>query len=373
MTAEKQPRRVVVTGLGAITPLGASASESWQRAQACESGIGPITLFDARTFPGRIAGEVSVPLDDLSAIGLHLNRPSRLGVMAADEAIAESGLADSEFNPDRLAVVMGSGRPGPDLTNVPHLLGTMSVDDARDKGFPLLRGRSYQVGVDAIARRLNARGPTLSVYTACSSGAQAIGEAVRIIQRGDADIAVAWGYDSMVHEIGIIAFSMLRVLSTDNDSPTTACKPFDRDRTGMVLGEGAAAVVLEEADHARRRGATILAEVVGYGSSLSGYRITDPEPDAAGPIRAIEMALSEARALPEQIDTDGDRIGDTTFSQLIAEVESILNDENATKADLERAKDLAESVNVHDEGNSECDNNTISEIGISTAGDGAPI
>lgn len=294
-------RRVVVTGMGAVTPLGNDVESSWESAITGVSGISEIDLFDAETFSCRIAGQVrefdfGVESEDFD----RLNRGAQFGLMAASSAVSSAGRSW----PDRyrIGVSMGCGRSGPDLNAIAHFLNERRDEAAEILGAAPIRERSFESGADAIARLLDAGGPNYSIYTACSAATQAIGQAFRNIQRGDADVIIAGGYDSMVNEMSIIGFTLLRVLSTNNSNPRAACRPFDRDRDGLVLGEGAAVLVLEELGAAKARGANMLAEVSGYGSSMNAFRITDPDPEADGPTQAMLAALRDAGLSPSQID-----------------------------------------------------------------------
>lgn len=295
-------RRVVVTGMDVVTPLGLDLESSWAAAVAGVSGIGPITLFDASTFPCRIAGQVK----GFPRVGTYgqleiRNRGAAFGVAAAAAAVERAGTHGWPLDRARVGVSMGCGRPAPDLSAMACLLQGEDSALPTILGTSPIRERSLEAGAHEIAQVVDARGPNYSIYTACASSAQAIGQALRCIQRGDADVMIAGGYDSMVNELGIVGFALLRALSTSNVSPERACRPFDRDRSGLVLGEGAGVLVLEEMGGAQARGARIMAEVCGYGASMNAYRITDPDPEAEGPARAMSAALTDAVLSPSDI------------------------------------------------------------------------
>ncbi|MGE0378615.1 MAG: beta-ketoacyl synthase, partial [Planctomycetaceae bacterium] len=300
-----------VTGLGAVSPLGLNIDKTWESVLAGRSGIRPITLFDPTHWPVRIAGEVrnfdfapythSMFADVLPV----LPRMVQLGIAATHMAVADSRLDMAVEAPHRVGISLGA------LSNMIDL-------EERDRWRRLMTGhdppqypefnaefemRLPQVSIArTIADRWQCGGPCLTVSTACAAGTQAVGTALRSIQRGDADVMLAGGFDSMVHEVTLICFALLGALSTRNDDPEHASRPFDRDRDGFVISEGAAVLVLEELEHARRRGANIFAEVAGYGASLTTEHITDTSRDGGHPARAMTLALTNARLNPADID-----------------------------------------------------------------------
>jgi 3-oxoacyl-[acyl-carrier-protein] synthase II len=309
--------RVVVTGLGCVTPLGAGVAPVWRRLLHGQSGVDRITTFDASSFPVRIAAEVRDW--DLNELGPEFQpwrnepRQSRFAIGAAVHAARDAGLPDDPAEPSRVAVMLGCGEVFPDFADFSSAIDRALVEDRFDLAKFMCAYRcatsptaelSYDPGaaVAHLAGVLGAQGPSLNFTNACVSSSAAIGEALHVIQRGDADIVFAGGAHSMIHPFGISGFHRLSTLSTRNDDPQAASRPFDRDRDGFVVGEGAAIVVLEELEHARQRGANILAEVTGYGSSHDAYRITDPRPDARGAARCIQMTLQDAGLNADDID-----------------------------------------------------------------------
>lgn len=304
-------RRVVVTGVGALTPLGVDVQSTWESAIAGRSGIRRISLFDATHWPVQIAGEVPdfdfSPYADPSSAELMsvLPRMTQLGVAAAHMAIADSGLELPGLPPHRVGVSLGGLSNMTDLSEMDRWRRLITDHDPPE--YPAfsneLEMRLPQISsVRAIADRWGCGGPNLIVSTACAAGTQAVGAGLRSIQRGDADVMLAGGFDSMVHEITIICFSLLGALSTRNDDPQHASRPFERGRDGFVIGEGAAVLVLEELEHARQRGATIYAELVGFGTSLTTEHITDTSKDGSHPARAMSLALKDAGLNASDID-----------------------------------------------------------------------
>lgn len=296
-------RRVVVTGLGCVSPLGADVRSTWCGIREGRSGIGPITLFDASRLSVRFAGEVknfdpTTVLDRKEA--RRMDRFQQMAFASAVEAVRHSGLEITPENADRVGVVVGSGVGG---------LGSLS------DGFKTLfeRGPSRispflitQLVVDLapglISILLGAKGPNFSTVSACATGAHAIGEAAHIIQRDQADVMIAGGAEAGLVEIGVAGFQNMRALSTRNDEPQRASRPFDAQRDGFVIAEGGGILILEELEFARARGAAILAEVAGYGLSADASHITDPAPGGEGAARAMTMALRAAAMQPEEID-----------------------------------------------------------------------
>lgn len=295
-------RRVVVTGLGAVSPLGVGARETWAALVAGRSGVRPITAFDASAYPTRFAATVegwdaAQWIDAKEA--RRLSRFQQFAVVAADEAVADAGLVIDESNADRVGVIVGSGigglgtleeqkdvlaRKGPGRVS-PFLVPMMIVD----------------LAAGHISIRTGARGINYAPVSACSTGNHAIGEAGEAIKRGDADVVIAGGFDCGVTPLGLAGFCAARSLSTRNDDPEGASRPFDAGRDGFVMGEGGAILVLEELEHARTRGARIYAELVGYGASADAYHITAPAPDGNGARRAMLQALDRARMHPSDV------------------------------------------------------------------------
>ncbi len=311
-------RRVVITGIGMVTPLGADRERIWKRLLAGESGVGYTTLFDAANFPTKISAEVKNW--DLSDVGenpedwKYQGRHTHFAIGAAKKAVEDAGLKDARIDPTRFGVYTGSGEGQQDFDRFTEMMvaglnGGPSLDVARftRKGLELLNPISEleqepNMSVGHLASLFNAQGPNVNCLTACAASSQAIGEAVEIIRRGEADIMLAGGTHTMIHPFGVTGFNLLTALSTRNDEPTRASRPFDRDRDGFVLGEGAGMIVLEELQSAKARGAYIHGEVVGYGSTADAFRITDAHPEGRGAISCIRMALADAGLGVNDID-----------------------------------------------------------------------
>jgi len=309
-------RRVAVTGIGMVTPLGVDTATTWAALVAGRNGIGGITRFDATGFPVRIAAEVR-GFDAAAAIGdrklLKLANPDHAyALVAADEALRDAGTKPTAQTATRWGCVVGSGMMGVPFEELAAVQRAAAPDGCIDPA----RLLTAEVGRDPVAfcrhqnnaglglllRRFGIRGHASSVHTACASGAQAIGTALQLVRRGVVDAVLAGGFDSMVNPIGLAGFCLLGALSPDNDTPARASRPFDATRNGFVLGEGAAFVVLEAWDVARRRGAHCYAELAGEGNSLSSYRITDAPPSGDGPIQAMRRALDDAGVAPASVD-----------------------------------------------------------------------
>lgn len=310
-------RRVVVTGMGWVTPLGADLEEVWQKTLAGESGIGYISLFDASSFPTRIAAEVRNW--DLRDVGedphrwRFQGRHTHFAIGAAKKAVADSGLDLSRIDPTRFGVYLGSGEGQQDFDRFTQMM-VAGLDGERFdvvrfvlKGLEILNPlaeleQEPNMPAGHLASMFNAQGPNVNCLTACAASSQAVGEAVEIIRRGEADIMLAGGTHTMIHPFGVTGFVLLTALSTRNDDPKRASRPFDRNRDGFVLGEGAGMVVLEEMEHAKRRGARIYGEITGYGSTADAFRITDTHPEGRGAISCMKMALADAGLNIDQID-----------------------------------------------------------------------
>ncbi|MBV9124955.1 MAG: beta-ketoacyl-[acyl-carrier-protein] synthase family protein, partial [Planctomycetes bacterium] len=313
-------RRVVVTGLGVVAPNGVGKEAFWSACVNGQSGVGPIRSFDASSHPVQIAGEVHdfdvlpfLPEGHRKSLKI-LSRAMRFAVGAARLAVEDSGLDLSRENPERLGVVMGTGLVPMDLTELAPTLwescdsaGRLQVDRLGQRGsgalFPLWILKHLPNMVAAhISMMLNAQGPNSTITTACVAGTQAIGEGFRLVARDDADLVLAGGADSRLDPLLLLAYTSLGALSRAHRPPREVSRPFDADRDGFVLGEGAGVLVLEELEHARRRGAVIYAEVLGMGSSFDAYTVTRPDPQARGAARAIEWALREARVDQKDVD-----------------------------------------------------------------------
>lgn len=313
-------RRVVITGIGTVTPLGLSVRETWSGLLMGRSGIGPITLFDASEFPTRIAGEVrDFDFERWKWRDPALKQASRstfFALQAAEEAFKDSHLRPFNMNPERFGIYFGAGDSGVDFNPFVKTLsdslvpaGDGSVDKSRYlkssvqhmNGIRELESQPFMT-VSHLARRFDIRGPVSNCLTACAASSQAIGEAYEWIRRGEADIVMSGGSHSMIYPLGVSGFSLLTVLSTRNEEPEKASRPFERQRDGFVLGEGAGVVMMEELSHALRRNARIYGELAGYGSTADGYRMTDMDPEGRGARRAIEIALEKSGLGPEDID-----------------------------------------------------------------------
>jgi 3-oxoacyl-[acyl-carrier-protein] synthase II len=303
-------RRVVVTGLGAITPVGNDAASTWNSLVAGRSGIGPITNFDAGSYPVRIGAEVKgFRLSDHVAdprLRRRLSRAGGFGVAACLQALADAAVRAEHYAPHEKGVAMGATMGRPDLEEMVEMAHTIRESERRRYFRQSPRDvltRDQNTAMTVMARLAGCQGPMLSVSTACTASAHAIGEAYRHIQEGDARLMVAGGYDSLISYLDVLGFSLLGALvDSYNDAPQKASRPFDRDRAGFVLGEGAVVAVLEDREGARARGARILCEVVGYGSSMNAYRMTDAPPDGGGTVVAVANALKESGLRPDEVD-----------------------------------------------------------------------
>ncbi|MEX0718963.1 MAG: beta-ketoacyl-ACP synthase II [Planctomycetaceae bacterium] len=309
-------RRVVITGIGCVTPIGADVDSTWAALREARSGIGPITHFDASNFPTRFAAEVQ----DYD-VGRYVDNPERFehagrnirfAVGAATQAMRHSGLLDREIDPARLGVYLGAGEGQQDFTLFMSMVaqaqsnGELDLEKFTRAGLERLDPQveleqEPNMPAGHLASLFNAQGPNLNCLTACAASSQAIGEASEIIRRGEADAMLSGGAHSMIHPFGVTGFNLLTALSTHNENPAGASRPFDKNRDGFVLGEGAGMVVLEELEHAKRRGATIHGELVGYGSTADAYRITDIHPEGRGAVACIRMALKDAGLNTDQI------------------------------------------------------------------------
>jgi len=302
-----------------VTPLGRDMESTWSALLAGKSGVGPITLFDARTFPTRIAAEVNdFRLEDYvenTARWIEHSRNSKFALAAASMAMHDSGLLDCtpELNRRRFGVYLGSGEGQQDFPRFVSLINRSTRDGRVDTGeFTRLgvkelhpvREAEQEPGTPSghLASVYGARGLNSNCLTACAASSQAVGEAFELIRRGNADVILSGGTHSMIHPFGVTGFIRLTALSTRNDEPQRASRPFDRDRDGFILGEGAGMLVLEELDHAEARGAKIHGEIVGYGSTADAFRITDSHEEGRGAIACMKEALEVARLDPGDID-----------------------------------------------------------------------
>jgi 3-oxoacyl-[acyl-carrier-protein] synthase II len=294
--------RVAVTGLGAVTPLGLDVSSSWEGCRRGVSGAGPITLFDPSDMPTRFAAEVT-GFDPVQHLGpKEARRTSRcvaLAVAAAREAVADSGL-DIRSMPDDVGVLLGSGIGG--LEWLEGMVLRLHEGGPRRVSPFTIPAMIADMPAGRVAIEFGARGPNFAAVSACASSGHAIGEAAEWIRRGDALAVIAGGTEAAVTRIGIAAFNAMQALSTRNDQPERASRPFDRDRDGFVMGEGSGIVILEEWGHAMRRGARIYAELVGYGATDDASDIVQPDPKGDGACRSVRRALERAGRHPDEVD-----------------------------------------------------------------------
>lgn len=296
--------RVVVTGLGAITPLGSSVEAYWEGLTSGRSGIRPITQFDASNFPTKIAGEV--PDFDFSQYtadkkeARRLARFSQFAIAAAKQAVADAKLDIAQGDAERVGVYIGCGMGALGVIEEQNQV-LAAKGPARVSPFTVpLMIPNMASGNVAIA--IGAKGPNVCAVTACASGGNAIGDAFRVLQYGDADVMVVGGTESVITPLSIASFASLKALSSRNDEPTKASRPFDATREGFVMGEGAGMLVLETLEHAQQRGAHIYAELVGYGLTADAHHMTAPAPEGEGAARAMRMALKDAGLTPGDVD-----------------------------------------------------------------------
>ena len=298
-----EEKRVVVTGLGVVSPVGNDIVSFWDAIKKGKSGIEKITNFDASLFDSRIAGEVkgfdlsiyNVPKKDMN----RMEKFVQFGIAAAKQAVNDSGLDLEKENKERIGVIVGSG------------IGSLNVMEAEHnvylKGGPsrlspfLIPMLIVNEAPGHIAIIYGLKGPNLCITTACASGSHAIGDAFRIIQRADADVMITGGTESCVTNLGVGGFCALKALSKRNDAPQKASRPFDAQRDGFVIAEGSGVVILESLEHAKKRGAKIYAEIIGFGMSCDAYHITAPDPDGHGAALAMQWALKDAKLNPEQV------------------------------------------------------------------------
>jgi len=319
--------RIVITGIGWITPMGQDIESVWQGLLAGKSGIAPTALFDASTFPTRIGAEVKGfhLADHISDLRRHAaaGRNTQFALAACAAAWKHAGLPTKDqlrddpqsLDLDRVGIYLGSGEGAVDLESLTSsALASWKSEEKMIDVAVFAREALARMSVEAeieqepnmplshLALFTGARGPAFNCLTACAASTQAIGEATEILRRGDADVMIGGGAHSMIHPLGVTGFNRLTALSTANDDPARASRPFDDQRGGFVLGEGAGVVILETLEHAQKRGATILAEIVGYGSTADAFRITDQHPQGAGAVVAMREALADARLSPVDVN-----------------------------------------------------------------------
>ncbi|HEV2280442.1 MAG TPA: beta-ketoacyl-ACP synthase II [Acidobacteriaceae bacterium] len=296
-------RRVVVTGLGLVCGVGHTAPEVWNNLLAGKSGMATITHFDTTGFPVTFAAEVK-NFDPLQFVDKKESRKMarfiHLALAATEEAMRSSGLKITPENAENVGVFIGSGIGGFDVIEREH---SNYLQGGPRKISPFfIPAAIVNLAAGQVSIRYGAKGPNEATATACTTSAHSIGDAYRIIERGDADVMIAGGAEASITPMGIGGFAAMRALSTRNDDPEHACRPFDRDRDGFVVGEGAGILILEELEHAEARGAKILAEIIGYGMSADAHHITGMPDDGDGCYRAIRNALKSAKVEPHQVD-----------------------------------------------------------------------
>ncbi|HEU4684955.1 MAG TPA: beta-ketoacyl-ACP synthase II [Nitrospira sp.] len=299
---ERAPRRIVVTGLGLVTPLGTGVEKTWKALCAGESGIGRITKFDPTGFDAQIAGEVKdfdpaafIEKKEIKKMDTFIH----YAVGAAQMAVDDAGLKVPPEEAVRIGVYIGSGIGG--LGSIEHYHDVLKEKGPGRVSPFFIPMTIINLASGQVAIRLGAKGPNSCAVTACATGNHCIGDAVRLIQRGDADVMVAGGAEAAITRLGVAGFAAAKALSFRNAEPTRASRPFDKDRDGFVLGEGAGVIVLEEAQHARRRGARIYAEVIGYGMNSDAYHITAPSEGGEGAVRCMELALKDAGIAKDEV------------------------------------------------------------------------
>ena len=312
-------RRVVVTGIGCVTPVGNDVDQMWASLRRCGNGVGPITHFPADDFPTQFAAEVKdYSIDD------YVDDPDRFthaspnilfAIGAASQAMADSGLGDGDIDPSRFGVYLGAGEGGQDFQKY---MSVIARSESSEEGKAVDVEKFIRYGMETLesqaeleqepnrpaghlASLFNAQGPNMNCLTACAASSQAIGEATELIRRGDVDLMLSGGAHSMIHPFGVTGFSLLTALSTHNDDPARASRPFDLNRDGFVLGEGSGMLVLEELEHARARDAHIHGEILGYGSTADAYRITDIHPEGRGATACIQMAMRDAEINSDEL------------------------------------------------------------------------
>lgn len=296
-------KRVVITGMGVISPVGSDPSTFWDNLLAGNSGIGPVTLFDTEGFSVKIAGEVKGfdPLDYLDRKEARkMDRFVQFAVAAATDAVKHAELDMSKEDPTRVGVYIGSGIGGLGTLEEQHK--TLLQKGPRRVSPFFIPMMIANMASGQVSMQIGAKGPNSSAISACATGTHSIGDAFKIIQRGDADVMVAGGTEATILPMAFAGFSSMGALSTKNDEPQKASRPFDLERNGFVMGEGAGVLVLESLEHAVSRGANIIAEVAGYGMTADAYHLTSPDPEGEGAARSMQVAIRDAGLDPVDID-----------------------------------------------------------------------
>ena len=299
---DRPKRRVVITGVGLVSPVGNDTEETWAALLRGQSGIAPITLFNAADFACRLAGEVK-GFDPVSVIDRKdikkTGRFIQFAIAAAQMAVDRSKLSMASEDPERVGVYVGSGIGGFEVIEREH---TKLVEGGPGKVSPFfITATIVNLASGQISIRLGASGPNLAIATACTTGAHAIGESFRILERGDADVMICGGAEAAVTPLSVAGFASMRALSTRNDDPARASRPWDIDRDGFVVGEGAGVLVLEELEHAQQRGAPIVAELVGYAANSDAFHANTPPEDGHGIYRVMQLAMQDADLQPQQV------------------------------------------------------------------------
>ena len=321
-------RRVVITGMGAVTPCGIGVDNFWNALLNGKSGVSLIESIDTEKHTVKIAGEIKDkdfnPEDYMSSKDANrMDRFTQFAMVAADEAIADSGIDEADIDPYRIGVLVSSAAGGFKTFEKNHMA---MINKGPTKGSPFtVPMLIVDMASGRVSMKHGYKGVNKAVVSACATGSHSIGDAFRTVQYGDADVMVAGGCEATITTLGIGAFTAARTLSKRNDEPTKASRPYDKDRDGFVMGEGAGVVVLEEYEHAKARGAKIYAEIVGYGQSADAYDMVAPDPDGNGAIKAMELALADAGMKPEDIDYINPHgtstgLGDVAESQAIAKI-----------------------------------------------------
>ncbi len=300
---ENVNNRVVITGIGVLSPLGLDLASNWEGLVAGKSGIDYITLFDTEGFETKFAGEVKgfEPTTYINRKDArHMDRFTQMAVVASFQAVEQSGIKIESSNENNIGIVIGSGIGG--LTTMFQQTKIL-IERGPDRISPFLAPMMIaDMAAAQVSISLGVKGPNMCTTSACSSSADAVGVAYELIRRGDAQATIAGGSEAIINPIGIAAFNALKAISTRNDAPQQASRPFDVERDGFVIGEGACSLVLEDLQYAQKRGATILAEIVAYGASADAYHVTQPLEDGGGATRAMQLAIKKAGLTPADID-----------------------------------------------------------------------
>jgi len=338
-----QKKRVVVTGMGVLSSLGSTLDDFWGNLLSGKSGISLLERIDTSDLPCKIGGEIkdwdpTVVMDIKEA--RRNDRYTQFAVYAAREAVKQSGLDMSKEDPYRVGVFMGSGIGGMEtIESQANVLFTSGPRRISPFMIPMLIAN---IGSGVVAIDIGAKGPNYGVVSACATGTHAIGEALRLIRYGDADVMIAGGSEAAITRLGFGGFCKMKAMSTANDEPEKASRPFDSARDGFVMGEGAGSLVLESLEHAQARGANILAEVVGYGATCDAYHITAPDLTGEGLAKAVEIALKDGELDPSEVDYINAHGTSTPFNDKI-ETKALklgLGEENARKAKVSSTKSM---------------------------------